>query len=138
MLLSRYNILSYITIEKAEKELESTTIFVPLEEEEAFSCPVCYTDGSESGLVKPASCSHSICLNCYTNIVIRAPHSLCPLCRTEYLPTLQQPEEVIDTAIRAAALDIIENSIIEQLAILHRIIDTMEAEDAIVINSMLR
>lgn len=144
MLASRNNIFSYITIERAEKELESTTVFVPLEDdkenvtEEPFSCPVCYTDGSESGLVKPASCSHNICLKCYTSIVIRVPHSLCPMCRTEYLPTLEQPEEVVNIEIRAAALDNIHSQIVEQLAVIHRIIDSMESEEAIQIINELR
>ena len=49
-------------------------------------CPVCYTDGSTSGIVKPACCDHVICLECYTNIVVRQPTDpVCPCCRAHYL-----------------------------------------------------
>ena len=82
-----------------ETELRSLTEFVPIDyytedssvveeiisDTEEFSCPVCYTDGAESGLVSPSNCSHQICLECYTNIAIRAPSPICPMCRTEYL-----------------------------------------------------
>lgn len=60
----------------------------PLEQEQApkVECPVCYTDGSSSGIVKPACCDHTICLECYTNIVVRQPTDpVCPCCRAHYL-----------------------------------------------------
>ena len=81
-------------MEQVESELLSETQFIPITdsedvtsvvEEEEFSCPVCYTDGAESGLVSPSRCTHRICLECYTNIATRAPSPTCPLCRTEYL-----------------------------------------------------
>jgi hypothetical protein len=76
-------------MEQVESELLSDTQFIPITEDtvedEEFSCPVCYTDGSESGLVSPSRCTHRICLECYTNIATRAPSPTCPLCRTEYL-----------------------------------------------------
>jgi hypothetical protein len=51
-----------------------------------MECPVCYTDGSTSGIVKPACCDHVICLECYTNIVVRQPTDpVCPCCRAHYL-----------------------------------------------------
>lgn len=55
------------------------------ESDNNFSCPVCYTDGKESGLVNPSCCSHKICLQCYTNIAIRSNSACCPMCRTKYL-----------------------------------------------------
>jgi len=99
-----------------ESELRSKTELIPINdddtiadsstqdetvnEESDFSCPVCYTDGAESGLVTPACCSHKICLRCYTNIAIRAQSPTCPLCRTEYLPqdTPVQENQQIDVA----------------------------------------
>jgi hypothetical protein len=83
----------------AESELRSVTEFVPIDtdigfndeveetvtDSEEFSCPVCYTDGTETGLVSPSKCSHKICLGCYTNIAVRASMPVCPMCRTEYL-----------------------------------------------------
>lgn len=82
-----------------EQELESKTEFIPISEEsddeleetkesdtqDEFSCPVCYSDGAESGLVTPSHCTHKICLECYTNIAARAPSPNCPMCRTDYL-----------------------------------------------------
>ena len=65
-----------------EPELRSFTELIPLDDElemgslteesseevsdassEEFSCPVCYNDGTDSGLVIPAKCSHKICLH---------------------------------------------------------------------------
>ena len=54
-----------------------------------FECPVCYTDGSDSGLVNPA-CKHKICITCYSTILLRQKkQSRCPCCRKQYL---QEPE----------------------------------------------
>jgi hypothetical protein len=56
------------------------------EPEPKVECPVCYTDGTSSGIVKPACCDHTICLACYTNIVVRQPTDpVCPCCRAHYL-----------------------------------------------------
>jgi len=56
------------------------------EQQPKVECPVCYTDGSSSGIVKPACCDHTICLACYTNIVVRQPTDpVCPCCRAHYL-----------------------------------------------------
>ena len=53
--------------------------------EPEFSCAVCYTNGDTSGLVIPASCSHKICLACYTTIVLEhKDRAKCPECRTTY------------------------------------------------------
>jgi len=65
-----------------------------------FNCPVCYTDGSSSGLVIPSCCSHKICLHCYTSIAVRANKPTCPMCRTDYLSvsprvTLESNEIII-------------------------------------------
>ena len=78
---------------ESESELSSKTEFIPIrqEQEEEFNCPVCYTDGSESGLVNPAKCNHKICLECYTNIAKRTPSPSCPMCRKVYLNTITPP-----------------------------------------------
>lgn len=90
-------------MDDVELELQFESQFIPINEsveevqdqtnesDESFSCPVCYTNGAESGLVSPAHCSHQICLECYTNIAARAPSPTCPMCRTEYLRTAIQP-----------------------------------------------
>jgi hypothetical protein len=53
----------------------------------AFTCAVCYLGSETSGLVTPASCSHPICLTCYTKIVIlHKEKATCPECRKLYLP----------------------------------------------------
>lgn len=87
---------------ESESELSSKTEFIPIKEEqeqeqdeeskdEEFNCPVCYTDGSDSGLVNPAKCNHKICLECYTNIATRAQSPSCPMCRKPYLNTTTPP-----------------------------------------------
>jgi ribosomal protein L40E len=78
---------------ESESELSSKTEFIPIKEQQAeeFNCPVCYTDGSESGLVNPAKCNHKICLECYTNIATRAQSPSCPMCRKAYLNTTTPP-----------------------------------------------
>jgi len=83
---------------ESESELSSKTEFIPIKTQqdeeskaEEFNCPVCYTDGSESGLVNPAKCSHKICLECYTNIAARAQSPSCPMCRKPYLNTTTPP-----------------------------------------------
>lgn len=53
---------------------------------EIFTCAVCYTNGESSGIVIPKSCSHKICLDCYTKIVLNDKNTIrCPECRTFYL-----------------------------------------------------
>jgi hypothetical protein len=60
---------------------------------ESFECPVCYTDGADSGLVSP-NCGHKICLECYSTILIRgAAQTKCPCCRANYLKTAPQEED---------------------------------------------
>jgi hypothetical protein len=56
-------------------------------EECAFLCSVCYTESeSEAGLVKPASCKHKICMECFSRIIMEhKENSKCPECRTNYL-----------------------------------------------------
>ena len=70
-----------------EIELEFITKFIPIDNEDDFSCPVCYTDGAKSGLVQPSNCSHKICLECYTNIATKTTALLCPMCRIPYIKT---------------------------------------------------
>jgi hypothetical protein len=64
-----------------ERTARTTT---PVNEE--WSCPVCYTDGSSSGLVIPKCCSHKVCLDCYSNILTKTNNCICPVCRAEYRP----------------------------------------------------
>lgn len=65
-------------------------------EAQPFECPVCYTDGSDSGLVSP-NCGHKICLECYSTILIRtAAQASCPCCRTNYLKTAPLPVQQED------------------------------------------
>lgn len=52
--------------------------------EEAFSCPICYSDGINSGLVIPSSCEHKLCLSCYSNILKITECYKCPMCRVPY------------------------------------------------------
>ena len=100
-------------MDDVELELQFESQFIPINEsveqeqeqaqsvnesDESFSCPVCYTNGSESGLVSPAHCTHQICLECYTNIATRAPSPTCPMCRTEYLRTNVQPTVAPNTS----------------------------------------
>ena len=53
---------------------------------EAWTCPVCYTDGSSSGHVIPKCCPHKICLDCYSNILTKTTNCICPVCRAAYRP----------------------------------------------------
>ena len=52
-------------------------------DEETYGCPVCFSDGAESGKVIVSTCSHHICVNCYSNMIVRKNVS-CPVCRTPY------------------------------------------------------
>jgi hypothetical protein len=66
--------------------------------DEVFSCAVCYTDGSTSGLVTPTCCSHKICLECYTKIVsLKKEKATCPECRTLYIPKAVEAVETVET-----------------------------------------
>jgi hypothetical protein len=53
----------------------------------AFLCAVCYVESEEeSGLVKPMQCSHKICMECFSRIIMEhKEESKCPECRTLYL-----------------------------------------------------
>jgi hypothetical protein len=63
----------------------------------SFSCPVCYTDGSKTGLVSPSCCSHKICLTCYSNILLRnKSKACCPECRAQYLKSEDILEDSLD------------------------------------------
>lgn len=65
--------------------------------DDVFSCAVCYTDGSTSGLVTPACCSHKICLECYTKIVsLNKEKATCPECRTLYIPKKVEAVEPVE------------------------------------------
>jgi len=63
--------------------------------EEVFECPVCYTDGSNSGLVHPL-CKHTICLSCYSRILLHIQDARCPYCRRNYIEinTLVLPDRI--------------------------------------------
>lgn len=77
---ARMNRLTVVTIQPKTK-----TVSVAVGPDSAFSCSVCYTDGSETGIVTPAHCSHKICLGCYTQIaILHKANAKCPECRTLY------------------------------------------------------
>lgn len=64
--------------ETSQKEVE--------EEKDNFECSVCYGNDDEKGIVIPKRCTHKICLDCYSTILIKhKTRAKCPLCRTEYL-----------------------------------------------------
>jgi hypothetical protein len=68
----------------------------------SFSCPVCYTDGSATGLVIPSCCSHKICLMCYSNMLLRnKSKACCPECRAKYLKS----EDIIEDSLDDDYLD---------------------------------
>ena len=57
-----------------------------------FECPVCYTDGSDSGLVNPA-CTHKVCVKCYSTVLLQnRTQAKCPCCRAFYLKQEQEQE----------------------------------------------
>jgi hypothetical protein len=63
---------------------------------EQYECPVCYTDGTDSGFVEPL-CKHKLCLSCYSNILLLGrENSRCPCCRKAYLKTATIVEDVND------------------------------------------
>jgi hypothetical protein len=85
-----------------ESELLFNTEFIPIEEEsqekeqeqeQSFNCPVCYSDGANSGVVTPSNCTHKICLECYTNIVLKTSSCICPMCRVPYVKKQEQPQQ---------------------------------------------
>jgi len=51
---------------------------------DSFECPVCYTDGSLSGVLEP-TCKHKICVSCYSTIILKSAAATCPCCRKQYL-----------------------------------------------------
>ena len=53
---------------------------------EPFECPVCYTDGSLSGVLDP-NCNHKICVSCYSTIILKCGQKqpACPCCRKQYV-----------------------------------------------------
>jgi len=66
--------------------LKPKTVDKAVGPDSAFCCSVCYTDGSESGLVSPVSCDHKICLACYTKITLQHKEKAkCPECRALYM-----------------------------------------------------
>jgi hypothetical protein len=57
------------------------------EEKNIFVCAVCYCENeNDSGLVKPLSCMHKICIECFSRIMMEHKEdSKCPECRAHYL-----------------------------------------------------
>jgi hypothetical protein len=83
--LRRQNLALHNTDKKIDKAVST---------EESFSCAVCYTDGSSSGIVSPTCCRHKICLDCYTKItLLNKDKASCPECRTLYI---KKAKEEID------------------------------------------
>ena len=62
--------------------------------DDAFECPVCYTDGATTGLVTPV-CGHKVCLGCYSTMLLggRGMLTKCPCCRQKYLVYNGEQEE---------------------------------------------
>jgi hypothetical protein len=56
-------------------------------------CPVCYNDLLDNGLVIPKSCTHKICIDCYSKIIIGKTNHNCPLCRTDYALLIDDKKE---------------------------------------------
>ena len=54
-------------------------------------CPICYNDIVSAGLVIPSSCSHNLCMNCYTNIILKTKKYQCPMCRAPYALYEEKP-----------------------------------------------
>lgn len=96
---------------REETELLFNTEFVPIEEEQsqkqsqeqkqAFVCPVCYSDGANSGVATPSNCTHKICLECYTNIVLKTSACICPMCRVPYVKKQEQEQPEQNSPLRA-------------------------------------
>lgn len=86
--MSTNNLLRNLHFERMERLAKPKVSVSTQTESNEFCCAVCYTSGESSGLVKPACCSHKICLSCYTNIVIlNKEKSKCPECRAIYMPS---------------------------------------------------
>jgi hypothetical protein len=83
--------------------------------EEPFSCAVCYTDGSSSGIVSPACCRHKICLDCYTKItLLNKEKASCPECRTLYIKKAKEEiDEYADMPPLISAQQLIANYLLE-------------------------
>jgi hypothetical protein len=86
----RANIMLHqLAMERAVRGLKENPTTVQ-NQEELWSCPVCYTDGAASGQVIPKCCTHKICLDCYSNILISTTNCTCPVCRAVYRPDISQ------------------------------------------------
>lgn len=83
--------------------------------DEPFSCAVCYTDGSSSGIVSPACCRHKICLDCYTKItLLNKDKASCPECRTLYIKKAKEEiDEYADMPPLISAQQLIANYLLE-------------------------
>ena len=55
-----------------------------------MECPVCYSE-FKSGITIPSSCSHKVCLSCYTNIILFTKQFSCPVCREKYEIYIHEP-----------------------------------------------
>lgn len=71
---------------------------------DSFECPVCYTDGSLSGVLEP-TCKHKICVSCYSTIILKCPSATCPCCRKQYLVSqTTEPQAVSEAVLRRREL----------------------------------
>lgn len=48
-----------------------------------MECPVCYSE-FKNGITIPSSCSHKVCLTCYTNIILFTKEFNCRLCKEKF------------------------------------------------------
>lgn len=75
---------------QAEQQSEQNNVIMQEQDQDqsddAFECPVCYTDGATTGLVTPV-CGHKVCLGCYSTMLLggRGMLTKCPCCRQKYL-----------------------------------------------------
>ena len=88
--LKRQNPTAYKNPEQIPKMVDKA-----VGNDEPFSCAVCYTDGSSSGIVSPACCNHKICLDCYTKIsLLNKDKASCPECRTLYIKKMKEELDI--------------------------------------------
>jgi hypothetical protein len=121
--MSSNHFLKELHLEKIRRQ-NTDTLAKPTKVDKAvgpdnpFCCAVCYTDGSSSGLVTPTSCTHKICLECYTKIAIQhKDNATCPECRTLYMKKENsEPDEYADMPPLISAQDLISHYIYDHQA----------------------
>ena len=114
--MSSNQFLKELHLEKLRRENRTAKIVETVKEDkDPFCCAVCYTDGSTSGLVTPACCTHKICLDCYTKItLLNKGRASCPECRTLYIKKeKEEPDLYADMPPLISAQEIISRYLLE-------------------------